>query len=106
MLKTSNTKSAEPKKGKVGVGSGRKAKHNRSEINGGKVDGSEVENDEIKKKVPKTSKSKNLSKSKKTLRSSDFFTLRAKLAFIKLRQVFFLVPILFTLIWNVISGLR
>ena len=33
------------------------------------------------------SKSKNLSKSKKTVRS-DFFTLRAKLAFTELRQVF------------------
>ena len=39
--------------------------------------------------------SKNLSKSKKTVGSSDFFTFGAKLTFTKLRQVFFETPILY-----------
>ena len=38
------------------------------------VDSSEVEVDEVGKKVQKLSKSKNLSKSKKTVRFSDFLT--------------------------------
>ena len=46
------------------------------------VDGGEVEVDEIGKKVQKSSKSK------KTVRFSDFLTPRAKLAFTKLRQAF------------------
>ena len=55
----------------------------------------EVDN-KIGKKGQKTSKSKNsfkkLFKSKKTVKS-DFFTLRAKLAFTKLRQMFIKAPI-------------
>ena len=39
-------------------------------------------------------KSKKLTKSKKAVRSSDFLTPRAKLAFTKLRQVFLKAPIL------------
>ena len=59
-----------------------------------KVDSGEIEVDEIEKKVHKTSKSQNLSKYQKTVRSLDFFTLGAKLAFTKLRQVFLKVSIL------------
>ena len=57
------------------------------------VDNSEVEVDEVGKKVQKSSKSKNLSK--KTVRSSDFLTPGAKLAFIKLKQAFLKAPILY-----------
>ena len=55
-----------------------------SEVDGGEVDGSEVEVNEVGKKVQKC---KNLSKSKKAVRS-DFLTPGARLAFTKLRQVF------------------
>ena len=58
-----------------------------------RVDGGEVGDDEIGKKDRKTSKSKNLYQSKKTVRS-DFFTLRARLAFIKLKQAFVKTSIL------------
>ena len=58
------------------------------------VDGGEVEVDEVGKKVQKLSKSKNLPKSKKRVRSSDFLTPRAKLAFTELRQAFLKAPIL------------
>ena len=57
-------------KGGVGVGGDSRAGHERSEldkseIDGAEVDGIKVKDDEIWKKVPKMSKSKNLSKSKK-----------------------------------------
>ena len=64
------------------------------EVDGVEVDGGEVEVDKVEKKVQKTSKSKNLSKSKKKIRFSDFLTLKAKLAFTELRQVFFKASIL------------
>ena len=59
-----------------------------------KVDSNEVEVDKVGKKVQKLFKSKKLSKSKKTIRSLDFFTLGAKLAFTKLRQAFLKASIL------------
>ena len=90
MLKTSNTKSAELKKDGVGVGGDSWAGRGGSEIDGSRMDnveldGSEVEVVKVEKKVQKTSKSKNLSKSKKTIRSSEFLIPGAKLAFTKLR---------------------
>ena len=59
-----------------------------NEVGGGKID------NKFGKKDQKTFKSKKLSKSKNTVRSPDFLTLRAKLIFTKLRQVFFKVLIL------------
>ena len=53
------------------------------------VNGDEVEVDEVGKKV------QNLSKSKKTVRSSDFLTPGAKITFTKLRQTFLKAPILY-----------
>ena len=93
MLKTLSTESAKPRKGGVGVGCDGRAGHNRSKIDRSrmdnvKVDGDEVEVDEGRKKV------QNLSKSKKTVRSLDFFTPGAKLAFTELRQAFIKAPIL------------
>ena len=90
--------SAEPRKGGVGVGSNSKAGRDKSELDRSRmddveVDGTEVEDNEVGKKVQKTSKFKNLSKSKKTVESS-FFTPRARLAFIELRQTFVKAPIL------------
>ena len=82
MLKTSSTKLVKPKKGGVGVNG--RVEHNKSEIDGGEIDGGKVKNDQIGKKGQKTFKSKNLSKSKQTV-GLDFFTLRARLAFTKLR---------------------
>ena len=85
-------KIAELRKGGDEVGGDIKAgrggsKIDRSGIDDVEIDGNEIEVDEIEKKDQKTSKSKNLSKSKKTVRS-DFFTLGAKLAFTELRQAF------------------
>ena len=98
MLKTSSTKSAEPKKGRVRVGGDSRAGHDRSEIHWSgidniKVDGDKVEDDEVRKKDRKTFKSKNLSKFKKTVRS-DFLTPKTRLASTKLRQAFIKAPIL------------
>ena len=99
MLKTSrSTKSkTRPGEGRVGVGGsrGRRAgsKLDKSEIDDDKVDDDEVEDDEIETKVQKSSKCKLLSKSKKMV-GSDFFTLGAKLAFIKLKEAFFKASIL------------
>ena len=99
MLKTSSTESAEPRKGVVGVGGGSRAGRDRggidgSEMNDVEVDGGEVEVDEVGKKAQKTSKSKNLSKSQKTV-GSDFLTPGAKLAFTELRQAFLKALILY-----------
>ena len=89
MLKTLSTKSAKDSKGRIGVGGDSRAGRDRSEIDGSgmdniEVNGSEVEVDEVGKKGRKMFKSKNLSKSQKTV-GSDFVTLRARLAFTKLR---------------------
>ena len=93
-----NTESAKPKKSGVEVGSDSRARCNKSKrnedrVDSAEIDGNEVGDDEIRKKVQKTSRSKNLSKSKKTERS-DFFTFGARLAFIELRQAFVKAPIL------------
>ena len=93
-----STKSAKPRKDGAGVGADNKDEHNGSELNRSgidnvEVDGGEVRDNEIEKKCQKTSKSKNLSKSKKTVRS-DFLTAGARLAFTKLRQAFVKAPIL------------
>ena len=82
-----------PSEGGVGFGSDSRAGCGKSEICGSgidnvEIDGGEVKVDEVEKKV------QNLSKSKKTVRSSDFLTSKAKLAFIKLRQAFIKAPIL------------
>ena len=79
-------------KGRVGLGGSGRAGHDRSELDGSKIDGGEIDggkigDDEVEKKVQKSSKSKNLSKSKKIV-GLDFLTPGAKLAFIKLRQAF------------------
>ena len=83
----------------VGVGGDRRARRDASkldgsELDGGEVDGGEFEVDEVGNKVQKTTKSKNLSKSKKAIRPSDFLTPGAKLAFTELRQAFLKAPIL------------
>ena len=87
-------KTAEPRKGRDGIGGDSKAGRGGSKIDDVEIDGSEVEVDEVGKKARKTSKSKNLSKSQKTV-GSDFFTPGAKLAFTKLRQAFFKALILY-----------
>ena len=74
-------------KGRVGVGGDSKAARDRSkldesEIDDDGVDSGEVKVDKIGKKVQKTSKSKNSSKSKKMIGSLNYLTLEAKLAFI------------------------
>ena len=92
-------KPAKPKKGGVGVGGDSRAGHGRSKVDRSEIDnvegdGNEFEVDEVGKKGRKMSKSKNLSKFKKTV-VSDFFTPRAKLTFIELRQAFLKTPILY-----------
>ena len=100
MLKTSGSTESktQPGEGKVRVGNDSKVGRGRSEINGSgmddvEVNDSKVEVNEIEKKVQKLSKSKNLPKSKETIRSSDFLIPGAKLVFTKLRQVFLKAPI-------------
>ena len=95
---TSMLKTAKLRKSKDGVGGDSGAGRDRSENDGGEVDDDEVDGGEIRcdefgKKGRKTSKSKNLSKFKKTV-ETGFFTPRAKLAFTKFRQAFFKAPIL------------
>ena len=94
MLKTSSTKSAELRKGRVGFDGDNKAGHGQSKFDGSgmdnvEVDGGKVEVDEFGKKVQK------LFKFKKTVRSSDFLIPGVKLAFTKLRQAFIKAPILY-----------
>ena len=92
MLKTLSTESAEPRKSGIGVGSDSKAgydrkKLDRSEVYDDEVDGGKVKDNEVEKKGQNLFKSKNLSKSKKTV-GSDFLTPKTRLAFTKLRQPF------------------
>ena len=97
MLKTSNTKSAKPKKGVVGAGCGKKAGFDRGKLDESEMDDVEVDSGKVRdNKIGKKGQqsSKNLSKSKKTTRS-DFLTLGARLVFTKLRQVFVKAPILY-----------
>ena len=66
-----------------------RAKHDgKCKLGGNEVGGNEVDDNNIieEKNYQKTSKYKKLSKSKKM--KSGFFTLGARLAFIKLRQMF------------------
>ena len=89
-----------PGEGRAQVIIDSRARRGRKKIDGSGIDdvevyGSEIEVDEVEKKVQKSSKSKNLSKFKKMVRSSDFLTPGAKLAFIKLRQAFFKALILY-----------
>ena len=99
ILKTSgSTKpSTRPGEGIVGVIGDSRAGRDGIDWSGSdviEVDGGEVEVGEIGKKDQKTSKSKNLSKSKKAVGLSDFLIPGAKLAFTKLRQAFLKAPIL------------
>ena len=101
MLKTSgNTEpTTQSEKYVIGVSNDNRAGCDKNKVDGNElvhaeVDGSEIEDDEFGNKVQKTSKSKNLSKSKKTVGSLDLFTPRAKLVFTKLRQTFFKAPII------------
>ena len=71
-------KTAKPKKGEVGVGGDSRArcgesKSDKRRIDDNEVDGNKVD-DEGETKVQKSSKSKNSSKSKKTVRSLDFLS--------------------------------
>ena len=93
-MKTSNTKSVESRKGRVRIKSGSRARYDRSEIDGGEVNNIKIEDNKVRKKVQKTSKSKNSSKSKKMVGSLNFLILEAKLAFTELRQAFLKVAIL------------
>ena len=99
MLKTSGSTESKTQLGEggVGVGGSRAGREgtelDRSKLDDNGVDDGEVEDDEVGEKVRKRSKSKNSSKSKKTVRSSDFLTPGAKLAFTKLRQAFLKAPI-------------
>ena len=80
MLKISSIKLAKPKKIIVGGGDGKEKHDNRTEpfdkdeIGGGEINGNEVEK-----------KNQKLSKSKKTIRSSNFLISEARLLFTKLR---------------------
>ena len=93
-------KTAKPRKGGVGIGRNSRAgrggsKLDRRKIDDNEFDGNEVDNevnDEVETTVQKSSKSKNLSKSKKT--ESGFLTSGARKAFTKLRQAFIKAPIL------------
>ena len=98
MLNTSGSTKfkTRPSKSKVEV-CGSRAGRGRNKLDGSRndnneVDGNKVEDDEVRTKVQKSSKSKNLSKSKKTV-ELDFLTPGAKLVFTKLRQAFFKAPI-------------
>ena len=99
-MKTSGSTEAKTRPGEGGVGFNgsrvrcKGSKLDGSELDSSEVNGDEVEVDEVKKKVQKTSKSKNLSKSKKTVGSSHFLHSEAKLTFITLKQAFFKAPIL------------
>ena len=86
-------KICQSKKGKVGIGDNSRAgcdgsKFDKIEMDNVEVNGGKVGDDEVEKKVQKTSKSKNLSKSKKTVGPLSFFIPGVKLAFTKLKQVF------------------
>ena len=95
MLKTLGSTKSKIRPGKGGVGvSGSRAGCGGSKLNESELDGGEIKGDEVGKKVQKTSKSKKSSKFKKKVGSLDFLTLGAKLAFTKLRQAFFMAPIL------------
>ena len=72
----------QPGKGKVEVGGTNRAGCDRSELDGSKIDSNKVDSrdNKVGKRVQKLFRVKNLSKSKKMVRS-DFFTPRAKLVY-------------------------
>ena len=80
-------KTAEPRKGGVGVGGDSRAGRGRSKLDGRRDDDDEVDGDEVDDDVgttvQKSSKSKNLSKSKEA--ESGFLTSGARKAFTELR---------------------
>ena len=96
-MKTSSIKSAESRKGIIGIDVDNRVRRGKDKLDGSKIDDDEVDNkfddevdNEVRKKSHKTSKSKNLLKSKKLSKSKkmvrlDFFTFRARLAFTELR---------------------
>ena len=107
MLKSSSTESSKPKKGGVGISDDNKARRDsrckidRSEISDNEID-DQVDDefddrvdDEFEKKGRNPSKTKNLSKPKKT--ELDFFTFGSRMAFTKLRQAIIKAPILYHL---------
>ena len=96
ILKTSGSTESltQLRKGGIGVGSDSRAGCGGSELNRIKVHGGKIRDNVVGKKVQKSSKSKNLSKFKKTI-GSDFFTPGAKLKFPELRQIFVKIPILY-----------
>ena len=87
MLKTSSIKSAEPRKGGVGVDGDSRARRDRSELDRDEINSGEVGDDKVRKKVQNLSKSKKSSKFKKTI-GLNFLTFGARLAFTELRQTF------------------
>lgn len=98
MLKTSSIESIKLWKGRVKVDSDSKNKHDkRAELNGrGKIADNEVNGNEIKDNEVKEEKNYwKTSKSKKTVRFTDFFTFEVRLLFTKLRQIFVKAPILY-----------
>ena len=96
ILKTSkSTESATKlKKDRVVVSGDGKIEYNgRCKFGSNEIGGGEFEDDKIKKNNQKTSKSKNLAKSK--IMESSFFISGASLAYTKLRQAFVKAPILY-----------
>ena len=98
MLKTLSTKLAKPWKSRIGIDCNNRHENNkrtkldsRDEISNNKVNSNKIGEDKIieEKNHQKTSKFK------KTVRFSDFFTPKARLAFTKLRQVFVKVSIFY-----------
>ena len=87
---TSILKTAEPRKGGVGVGADSIARCVGNKLDGRRIDDNKVDGDEVDDDVGMTvqilSKSKNSSKSKEV--ESSFLTSGARKAFTKLRQAF------------------
>ena len=97
MLKTSESVESltQPGKGRVRVGNDNRARYGNIKLDGSGISHNEVDHkvdDEVRKKGRNPTKSKSSSKSKKT--ESGFLTYGARMAFIKLRQVFINAPIL------------
>ena len=91
MLKNLSIESAKPRKSQFKFGVNSKNKHNsgaklddKDKVGNNKVDGNEVGDN----KIAKEKNNQKTFKSKKMVRSLDFFTFGARLAFIILRQVF------------------
>ena len=103
MLKTSRSieSTTQPGEGVVGVGSNSRARHDKNKLDKSKLDGSGISHNEVddkgdnevRKKGRNLSKSKNLSKFKKT--ELGFLIFGARMAFTQLRQAFIKAPILY-----------